>query len=87
MVFKILFLSLTNSDWEFSTKKLTWGSYIAVKTLPTIKKIELINRCKFAQVILDKNIIKFVIHVDTLETPKLAMSIYPPQAPLLATLQ
>lgn len=55
IVLKIHFLALNNASFQFSTKKLTWRSYIMAKALPTINRVELINKKKFAKAILDKN--------------------------------
>lgn len=56
VVLKILFLSFNNIDNEFiELKKLIWRSYSITKVLSTINQIKLINKRKFAIVVLDKN--------------------------------
>lgn len=48
IVLRMPFLFLSDSDWEFGAKKLTWRSYIAAETLFIAKKVKLINKHKFA---------------------------------------
>lgn len=50
--------------------------YIIAKALLIAKKVELINKCEFVKVALDKNVNTFIVHVTTLETPESAMSIH-----------
>lgn len=50
------------------------------------QRVELINKCKFAEAILDKNANFFVIHVVTLEVLGSAMLIEPLRTLLLAAL-
>ena len=59
----MLFLTLSNANVQFVEKELTWRSYTTAKTLPTIKRVELIDKKKFAKAVLDKNSKTFVIHV------------------------
>ena len=59
----MLFLTLSNVDVQFIEKELIWRSYTTAKTLPTIKRIKLINKKEFAKAILDKNFETFVIYV------------------------
>lgn len=62
----MLFLFLSHRDLEFDTKKLTFRSYITVKTLVITKKVELSNKYKFVKAVLNKNSKTFVIHVTAL---------------------
>lgn len=48
-------------------------NYIAIKGLPIIKRVKLIDKKKFAKVALDENVKIFVIYVTALS----AMSIHP----------
>lgn len=73
LVVQITFLSLSNSDLEFGFKKLIWSSYIIFETLPKVKKVELINRPKFAEIVLDQNVNNFVIYVAALEAQQAAI--------------
>ena len=57
---------------QFVEKKLEWRSYTTAKTLPTIKRVELIDKREFAAATLDKNAEMFVIYVATLSmAPKM----------------
>ena len=60
------FLTFSNANMQFAEKKLTWRSYTIKKTLPTIWKIELIDKKEFAKAALDEYIKAFVIHVSSL---------------------
>lgn len=86
-VLKMSFLSFNNLDYKFGTKKLTGRSYTTGEALPIVKNFELMNKHEFTKAALDKNMINFVVHIAALEVTKLAMSIYPPRAILLAVLQ
>lgn len=44
---------------------------MAVKTLPTINQVQLIDKYEFARVALDKNSETFVVYIATLETIEL----------------
>ena len=47
------FFIFSNADIQFIKKKLIWGFYIIKKALPTIQRVELINKKKFAKAALD----------------------------------
>ena len=66
VVLEIPFLTFSNANIQFAKKKLTWKSYIIAKALSTIKRIELINKKKFAKAALDKNVEVFVMHITSL---------------------
>ena len=61
------FLTLSNADVQFVKKELTWRSYITAKALPTIKRVELIDKKEFAKVALDENSKTFVVYVASLD--------------------
>lgn len=50
--------------------------YILVKTLLITKRVELINKTKFAKAALDKNFETFVMHIAALEAPLVRIIIY-----------
>lgn len=54
VVLSMLFLTLSNSDIQFTEKKLTQKSYIAAKTLSITKQMKLINKKNFAKAMLDE---------------------------------
>ena len=85
IVLGMSFLSLSNANIQFDTGNFTWRTYSTAETLPTIKKVELIDKHKFTRAALDKNSETFVVHVAVLKTLKLAL--HPSRTPLLAALQ
>ncbi len=76
MVLGMLFLVLSNADFQFGAEKLTWRSYTATETLSTTSWVELIDKKEFAKAVLDVNSKTFVVHIAALEVPT-AMPIYP----------
>ena len=79
------FLSLSNANFQFSTREFNWRSYTIIEALPTARRLELIDKHKFARTALDENSETFVVHVAALNNLELA--IHPSRAPLLAALQ
>ena len=73
---RMLFLTFNNANIQFAKKKLTWRSYTAAEALPTIKRIELIDKNVFAKTALDENFGTFVIYVAALEALLAGMAIY-----------
>lgn len=63
MIFGIPFLIFFNANIRFAKKKLIWGSYIAVETLSTTKKIKFIDRKEFIITEVDKNEEAFVVYI------------------------
>ena len=57
------FFTLSNANIQFAEKELTWRSYTTAEALPTTKRVELINKNKFAEAALDEESDTFVIHV------------------------
>lgn len=76
MVPEIVFLALSNAKVQFRAESFIWSSYIALEALPIAKRIELIDKHKFARAALNENSETVLVHVVVLEAPKLAMSIY-----------
>ena len=68
------FLTLSNADAQFVEKELTWRSYTTAEALPTTKRVEFINKKKFAKAALDENSKTFVVYVTSLN---LVPGIYP----------
>ena len=52
-------------------------SYTTAKAVPTIKRIELLDKKKFAKAALDKESETFVMYILSLETPLAGTAIYP----------
>ena len=59
----MLFLFLSKADMQFADKELTWRSYTPKEAMATIQRIEFISKKRFANLVLDKNINAFLIHV------------------------
>ena len=77
------FLTLSNADVQFVEMELTWKSYITAKLLPTIKRIEFINKKEFAKEALDKKSENFVVHMTSFN---LAPGTHPNRAAQIAFL-
>ncbi len=76
VILKMLFLTLSNANFQFGTEKLIWRSYTAAETLPTTSWVKFIDKREFAKAALDKNFETFVPHIAALENPT-AMPIHP----------
>ena len=63
VVLGIFFLTLSNADIQYIEKKLTWKFYTIAKVLPTTKQVELIDKKKFAKVVLNKNFETFATYM------------------------
>lgn len=63
----MLFLVLSNVNFEFYIEKLTQGSYIAIKALFITSQVEFIHKKEFAKTMLDENPETFVVYVGTLK--------------------
>lgn len=68
VVLDMPFFLLNNVGILFAKKEFTWRSYTIAKVLPATKKVELIDKNKFAKVALDENIEAFVVHVASIES-------------------
>lgn len=87
VVLGIPFLSLSNADIDFNAKDLTWRSYTTVEALPTISRIELIDKRKFTKAALDENFETFIMYVAALiATGADNMKVHLSQVPQLAIL-
>lgn len=62
-VLGIVFLSFSNENLEFGTKKLTWKSYITIKILLIVKRVKLINQYKFVEAAPNNNSNTFIIQI------------------------
>ena len=62
----MLFLTLNNANVQFIEKKLIWRFYITAEALPTTKRVELIDKKKFAKKALNENFETFVTYVTSL---------------------
>lgn len=71
----MLFLKLTNANIKFLVEEFIWRTYTITKGLSLAKKVELIDKHKFAKTALDKISKILVVYDFTLKTQNLA--IYP----------
>ncbi len=78
VVLGMLFLVFSNTDIQFSIEELTWRIYTIAEALPTISRVELIDKREFAKTILNENLKTFVVHISALDITE--SSIYPFQA-------
>ena len=76
VVLNMLFLTLSSDDVSFSEREFNWRSYTTAKVPSTTKRVELIDKKKFAKAVLDTKSDLFVMHVSALEAPLSGMTIY-----------
>ena len=57
------FLTLSKADVRFAERELVWRTYTAAEALPTTKKVETIDKRKFAAAALNADNETFVVHV------------------------
>lgn len=73
VVLEMFFFFLGNSDFWFDIKELTWRSYIIAEILSITSQVELIDKKKFAKVVLYKNSKILVVHIAAWETIDIAI--------------
>ena len=66
MVLGMLFLTLSKANIWFVERKLVWRTYMGAETLPTTKKVEIINKREFAAAALNEDNETFVVYVAAL---------------------
>lgn len=66
VVLGIFFLTFSKANTRFTIRKLVWTIYMAVEALLTTRRIQIINKKKFAVVVLNADKKTFVMHVTTL---------------------
>ena len=82
------FLILSDVDIRFAEKELAWRSYTTAEALPTTRRVNLIDKKKFAKAALDENSETFVVQVATLEAPESArMMVHLSRAAQIAALK
>ena len=69
VVLGTLFLTFSKADIWFAERELVWRTYIVVEALPTTRRVEIIDRKKFAAVALNANDETFVVHIVALAEP------------------
>lgn len=73
VVLGMLFWTLSNVNIQFAKRKLTKSFYTIAKALPTIIRVELINKKKFAKAALDAKSKTFEIYVAKLQAPEITI--------------
>ncbi len=84
IVLVMLFLALSNADFQFGAEKRIWRSYTTAEALSTISRIKLIDKKEFAKAALNENSETFVVHVSALDVAE--PSIHPFRAAQIAAL-
>lgn len=64
----MLFLIFSNTDIQFTEKKLIYRFYFNAKALSTIKQIKFIDKKEFIKAELNKELKTFVVYVVALKT-------------------
>ena len=78
------FLTLSNAHIQFARKELTGKLYTVAEALPTIKRVEIIDKKEFTKTALDEIVEAFVVHVTSLSLT--SMPIYPAREAQIALL-
>ena len=84
VVLGIPFLDLNNADIQFDIESFTCKYYSTAKTLPTARRVELINKYGYTKAALDENFETFIVHVAALKA--LEPAVHQSRATLLAVL-
>ena len=66
VVLKMPFVTFSNADVSFLDKELTWRTYSVIVALFITKRVQIIDRKKFAKAVLDPNKKVFVMHIATI---------------------
>ena len=86
MVLKMPFLTFSNVDIQFTQKELTWRSYTIAEAPLTSKRVEFMDKKKFAKVVLDDKFETFMVHVTAQEALLIWMTIHPLQEAQISAL-
>ena len=74
VVLEMSFLSLSDTDVDFSGWKLRWRTYTTKEALLTIRHIELVGKKEFAAAALDSESETFIVHIASLSSNALPNS-------------
>ena len=66
VVLGMLFVTFSRVDIWFTEQKFVWRTDMTAKALPTTKRVEIINKKKFAAASLNADDEIFVVHIATL---------------------
>ena len=73
-VFKMLFLTLSDADVDFSGRELRWKTYTTKEALPTTGHVKLVGKKEFAATALDPESETFIVHVASFSSDVLPSS-------------
>ena len=73
MVLGMFFLTLSKADIRFMEWKLVWRTYTAAKALPTIRRVEIIDKRELAAAALNVDDETFIMHVVALAEPTIML--------------
>lgn len=76
VILKIAFLFLSNTNLRFGVKKLTGKLYTTFKALHIANKVELINKYKLVELVVNENINTLLAHITALRVSELAIWIH-----------
>ena len=62
-VFRMFFLTLSDADIDFLDQKFWWRTYTTKEAFPTIRRVKLVGKKKFAAAALDPEYKTFKVHV------------------------
>ena len=68
VVFKMLFLILSGADVDFLGRELRWRTYSIEEALPTIRRVELVDKTEFAAAVLDLEHETYVVYVGSVSS-------------------
>ena len=78
VVFRMLFLTLSNADVDFPSRDLRWRTYTTKEALPTTRRIKLVGKKEFAATALDLEDETYVVHVASFSsTPLTSLNVHP----------
>ena len=69
VILGMLFLTLSKANVRFAEQEFVWKIFTAAEALPTTKKVEIIDKKKFAAAALNTDNKTFVVHVAALAEP------------------
>ena len=67
------FLTLSKANIRFAERELVWRIYTAVETLPTTKRVEIIDKREFAVAALNADNEIFVMYIAALAEPTIIL--------------
>ena len=75
VVLRMLFLTLSNANVDFSGRNLRWRTYTIKKALPTTRRVKLVGKQEFVAAALDPEYETYVVHIASLSSNPLVTSL------------